>query len=105
MNVWQAIVSALKAEKTEYIFGLPGGELFYDALYDVPKIKTVLVREESAGPFMAMGYARVSGRPGLKGTLSNCSKMLFTSPADYATGKGDVQRGRTCKGDVGSEAT
>lgn len=65
MNVWQGIVSALKAEKTEYIFGLPGGELFYDALYDAPEIKTVLVREESAGPFMAMGYARVSGRPGV----------------------------------------
>ena len=65
MNVWQAIVSALKAEKTEYIFGLPGGELFYDALYDTPKIKTVLVREESAGPFMAMGYARMSGRAGV----------------------------------------
>ncbi len=65
MNVWQEIVSALKAEKTEYIFGLPGGELFYDALYDVPEIKTVLVREESAGPFMAMGYARLSGGPGI----------------------------------------
>jgi acetolactate synthase-1/2/3 large subunit len=65
MNVWQEIVSALKAEKTEYIFGLPGGELFYDALYDVPEIKTVLVREESAGPFMAMGYARISGKPGV----------------------------------------
>ena len=65
MNVWQGIVSALKAEKTEYIFGLPGGELFYDALYDAPEIKTILVREESAGPFMAMGYARMSGRPGV----------------------------------------
>jgi len=42
MNVWQAIVSALKAEKTNYIFGLPEGELFYDALYDVRKIKTGL---------------------------------------------------------------
>jgi len=65
MNVWQGIVSVLKAEKTEYIFGLPGGELFYDALYDAPEIKTVLVREESAGPFMAMGYARLSGRVGI----------------------------------------
>jgi acetolactate synthase-1/2/3 large subunit len=65
MNVWQGIVSVLKAEKTEYIFGLPGGELFYDALYDASEIKTVLVREESAGPFMAMGYARLSGKPGV----------------------------------------
>jgi len=65
MNVWQAVVSALKAEKTEYVFGLPGGDLFYDALYDAPEIKTVLVREESAGPFMAMGYARLTGKPGV----------------------------------------
>ncbi|MDH4264250.1 MAG: thiamine pyrophosphate-binding protein [Deltaproteobacteria bacterium] len=65
MNTWQAIVSALRAEKTEYLFGLPSGDLFYDALYDVPEIKTVLVREESAGPFMAMGYSRVSGKPGI----------------------------------------
>lgn len=63
MNTWQAIVSALRAEETEYLFGLPSGDLFYDALYDAPEIKTVLVREESAGPFMAMGYARVSGKP------------------------------------------
>jgi acetolactate synthase-1/2/3 large subunit len=65
MNTWQAIVSALKTEKTEYLFGLPSGDLFYDALYDVPEIKPVLVREETAGPFMAMGYARISGKPGV----------------------------------------
>ena len=65
MNVWQAVVEALKAEKTEYLFGLPGGDLFYDALFDAPEIKAVHVREESAGPFMAMGYARVTGKPGV----------------------------------------
>ncbi|MGA2957245.1 MAG: thiamine pyrophosphate-binding protein [Thermodesulfobacteriota bacterium] len=65
MNTWQAIVSSLKAEKVRYLFGLPGGELFYDALYDAPEIRTILVREETAGPFMAMGFARISGRPGI----------------------------------------
>ena len=65
MNAWQAVVHALKAEKTEYVFGLPGGELFYDALYDAPEIKAVLLREESSGPFMAMGYARLTGKPGV----------------------------------------
>lgn len=65
MNTWQAIVPSLKAERVRYLFGLPGGELFYDALYDAPEIKTILVREETAGPFMAMGLARISGRPGL----------------------------------------
>ena len=65
MNVWEAIIEALRAEGVEYVFGLPGGDLFYDALYDAPQIKTVLVREESSGPFMAMAYARLTGRPGV----------------------------------------
>src|SRR4030042_3343156 len=65
INVWQAVASALKAEKTEFVFGLPGGDLFFDSLLDIPEIKPILVREETAGPFMAMGYARVSGKPGI----------------------------------------
>ena len=65
MKVWEAVVNALKAEGVEYVFGLPSGDLFYDVLYDTPEIKTVLVREESAGPFMAMGYARIKGIPGV----------------------------------------
>ena len=65
MNVWQAIVDALKIEGIEHVFGLPGGDLFYDALYDSPEIKPVLVREESSGAFMAMAYARMIGKPGV----------------------------------------
>ena len=65
MKVWEAVVNALKAEGVKYVFGLPSGDLFYDVLYDTPEIKTVLVREESAGPFMAMGYARIKGIPGV----------------------------------------
>jgi acetolactate synthase-1/2/3 large subunit len=65
MNAWQAVVRALKAEKTEYVFGLPGGDFCYDALAAAPEIRPILVREESAGPFMAMGYARLTGKPGI----------------------------------------
>lgn len=65
MNVWQSIVAALKGEGIRHVFGLPGGDLFHDALYDVPEIEPVLVRDENAAPFMAMGVARVSGRPGV----------------------------------------
>ncbi len=54
MNGWQAIVTALKAEKVRYIFGSPGGEAFYDTLYKIKEITPILVREESSGPFMAM---------------------------------------------------
>lgn len=65
MNVWQAIVDSLKAEDIRHVFGLPGGDAFYDALYDVPEIQPVLVREESSGAFMAMAYARMTGKPGV----------------------------------------
>jgi acetolactate synthase-1/2/3 large subunit len=65
MNSWEAVVQALKAERTEFVFGLPGGDLFYDALQDAPEIRHILVREESSGPFMAMAYARLTGRTGV----------------------------------------
>lgn len=65
MNTWETIIEALRAEQVEYVFGLPGGDLFYDALCNAPKIKAVLVREESSGPFMAMAYARLMGKPGV----------------------------------------
>lgn len=65
MNTWQAIVEALKTEGIRHIFGLPGGDAFYDALYDAPEIEPVLVREESSGLFMAMAYARMTGKPGI----------------------------------------
>jgi len=45
INAWQAMMEALKAEGIEYVFGLPGGDLFYDALYDYPEIKPILVRD------------------------------------------------------------
>jgi acetolactate synthase-1/2/3 large subunit len=63
MNVWQAVAAALAAEKTPIAFGIPGGDRFFDSIRDNPEIRKVLVRDPRAAPFMAMGYARVSGRP------------------------------------------
>jgi len=65
MNAWEAVVHALRAEKIDFLFGLPGGDAFYDALADAPEIRPILVREESSGPFMAMAYARLTGKPGV----------------------------------------
>ncbi len=65
MNAWQSIVEAIEKEDIVHIFGLPGGDLFFDALYDHPKIKPILVREESSGVFMAIAYARMTGKPGI----------------------------------------
>ncbi len=63
---WAAVCDALAAEGVEYVFGLPGNpELLYNDLYDHPEITPVLVRHETSSVFMAMAYARISGRVGV----------------------------------------
>lgn len=49
------------------IFGLPGDQLMaaLDALVDVPEIRFVVTRHEQATTYMADGYARSVGRPGV----------------------------------------
>ena len=64
----QAVLTSLIREKTEIIFGYPGGAIMpiYDALYDYQdKIKHVLVRHEQGAAHAAEGYARVTGKPGV----------------------------------------
>jgi len=62
---WAAVVEALEAEGVEYVFGLPGSpELLYNDLYG-SSVRPVLVRMETSAVFMAMAYARVSGRVGV----------------------------------------
>ncbi|MCX8169646.1 MAG: biosynthetic-type acetolactate synthase large subunit, partial [Candidatus Methanomethyliaceae archaeon] len=62
----RAIVEALKKEKVEVIFGIPGGATipFYDALLN-SDIRHVLARHEQCAAHMADGYARVKGIPGV----------------------------------------
>lgn len=51
----------------EVVFGYPGGAVLpiYDALFDHPKIRHVLVRHEQGATHMAEGYARSTGKPGV----------------------------------------
>jgi len=63
-----AIVEALIANDVEWVFGLPGAQLYalFDALAqrrDV--IGTIGARHEQACGYMAFGYARSTGRPGV----------------------------------------
>jgi acetolactate synthase-1/2/3 large subunit len=62
----KAIVEALKKEKVEVIFGIPGGSTipFYDAIYE-SDIRHILARHEQCAAHMADGYARVKGFPGV----------------------------------------
>ncbi|NLF38223.1 biosynthetic-type acetolactate synthase large subunit [bacterium] len=62
------VVEAFKKEGVEVIFGYPGGVILdtFDKMnLAVPAFKFVQCRHEQGGSFMADGYARVTGRPGV----------------------------------------
>lgn len=61
------LLKYLEAEGVEYIFGMPGGPLMplYEAMHELGTIKAVLAKHEQGAAFMADGYARASGKPGV----------------------------------------
>jgi acetolactate synthase-1/2/3 large subunit len=61
------VVEALRAEGVRHAFGIPGVHnlAIYDALLRQSEIAHVLARHEQGAAFMADGYARASGRPGV----------------------------------------
>ena len=63
----QMVIQSLKELGTEILFGYPGGAVLdiYDALYQEPEIKHILVRHEQAATHAADGYARSTGKPGV----------------------------------------
>src|SRR5215213_2126468 len=63
-----AVMEALIAERTDTIFGYPGGAIMpiYDALYDYrDRLHHILVRHEQGAVHAAQGYARSSGKTGM----------------------------------------
>ena len=66
MSGAQALIEALKKERVDAIFGLPGGTILpvYDVLFD-SEIRHILVRHEQCAAHAADGYARASGRAGV----------------------------------------
>jgi len=63
----QAVLEVLKEQGVEVIFGIPGGVMIplYDALYDEPALRHILMRHEQAAALAAEGYARRSGKVGV----------------------------------------
>lgn len=61
------VVEALSAEGVRHVFGIPGVHnlAIYDALLRQSAITHVLARHEAGAAFMADGYARASGQPGV----------------------------------------
>jgi len=66
MTGGQAVVRALTEHGVDVAFGIPGVHTLalYDALIDSP-IRHILGRHEQGVGFMADGYARASGKPGV----------------------------------------
>ena len=65
VDIADAIVATMADVGIEFVLGIPGGLTgpIWKALYDHPTIRTVLVREESLGSYMADAYGRLAGRP------------------------------------------
>lgn len=62
----EAAIAALEAAGVEVVFGIPGVHTLglYDALQN-SSIRHVLARHEQGAGFMADGYARATGKPGV----------------------------------------
>jgi len=64
----EALLQMLVAYDVEFIFGLCGDTTlpFYDAIFRLDhSIQHILVRDERTAAYMADGYARISGKPGV----------------------------------------
>ena len=67
MSGGEALVKSLVREGVEVVFGVPGIHLYgiVAALRDEPGIRLITTRHEQATTYMADGYARASGKPGV----------------------------------------
>ena len=62
----EAVVSGLLAHGVDTVFGLPGAQIYglFDA-FEQAQLKVIGARHEQACGYMAFGYARSTGRPGV----------------------------------------
>src|SRR6201986_5448472 len=66
MTGGEAIVSGLVAHGVDTVFGLPGAQTYglFDAFHQA-QLKVIGSRHEQACGYMAFGYARSTGKPGV----------------------------------------
>ena len=81
MNAGDHIVRNLIANGVETVFGLPGVQTYplFDALArNADKIRTVSARHEQATAYMALGYAKSTGRPRV--STPSCLDQASSTP-------------------------
>jgi len=81
----EAIVNGLVAHGVDTVFGLPGAQIYglFDAFHQA-QLKVIGARHEQACGYMAFGYARASGKPGVFSVVPgpgvlNASAALLTA--------------------------
>ena len=67
MSGAEMVIRALADQGVEHVFGYPGGAVLpiYDELFQLEKVKHVLVRQEGGAVHAAEGYARSTGGVGV----------------------------------------
>ena len=88
----EAIVSGLVAHGVDTVFGLPGAQIYglFDA-FQQAQLKVIGARHEQACGYMAYGYARSTGRPGVFSVVPgpgvlNAGAALLTAFGSQRTG-------------------
>ena len=81
----EVLVRRLRDHGVRHVFGYPGGQLtpIYDAVAREPTIRHILARDEQAAAFMADGYARATGKPGV--CLAVCGPGVYNAATPLAT--------------------
>ncbi len=78
----QAIIKTLRAFHIDTIFGIPGVHTLplYNVLRDEMGIRHILARHEQGAGFMAEGYARITGTPGVVFTITGPGVTNVATP-------------------------
>jgi thiamine pyrophosphate-dependent acetolactate synthase large subunit-like protein len=85
MKGGHAVIATLEANGVDTVFGIPGVHTLeiYDALY-ASRIRHILARHEQGAGFMADGYARASGKPGVAIIITGPGLTNVSTPVGQA---------------------
>ena len=85
-----AVVQSLIAEGIDLVFGIPGyhSEHLYGRLMRQDKVRHVLVRHEQGAGYMAIGAARVTGKPATILSTAGPGALNAATPMGEAYGDG-----------------
>ncbi len=89
MTGGMAIVEQLIANNVDTVFGLPGAQMypFFDALQQrSDRIRTYGARHEQTCAYMAFGYARSTGKPGVYAVVPGPGMLNTTAALSTALG-------------------